>query len=171
MRVSALAFAALLSVVSAKKINMHCDFAADHTGMVQEAYCCRDFVPARGNPKANEAMDCMYTLRRLNLGYPANQSGCTGDNLKVPQMCEDQSRPACCYAIVSCNEITLNLGFTNTGRPRCRVPRRSVPPTSSSWMPRMFKRGGHCLISQLSLLNGLRTALESDDWMPMIAVE
>ena len=59
MRVSALVLAAALSMVSAKKINMHCDFAADNTGMVQSAYCCRDMKPARGNSKVNEAMDCM----------------------------------------------------------------------------------------------------------------
>ena len=64
MRVSALAFAAILSLVSAKQINMHCNFAEDHTGMVQQPYCCRDLVPARGNSKANEALDCMYN----NLG-------------------------------------------------------------------------------------------------------
>ncbi|KAJ5581629.1 hypothetical protein N7535_000249 [Penicillium sp. DV-2018c] len=79
MRVSALAFVAVLSLVSAKKINMHCNFAEDHTGMVQSPYCCRDFVPARNNAKANEALDC--------------------DQLTVPQLCEDQSRPACCYTI------------------------------------------------------------------------
>ena len=61
MRVSALAFAAVLSLVSAKKINMHCKFAEDNTGMVQQPYCCRDMAPARGNPKANEALDCMYS--------------------------------------------------------------------------------------------------------------
>jgi hypothetical protein len=60
MRVSALAFAAILSLVSAKKINMHCNFAEDHTGMVQSPFCCRDLVSARGNPKANEAFDCMF---------------------------------------------------------------------------------------------------------------
>ena len=60
MRVSALFFAAVLSLASAKNINMHCNFAEDHTGMVQEPYCCRDMTPARGNPKANEAMDCKY---------------------------------------------------------------------------------------------------------------
>ncbi|KAJ5767408.1 uncharacterized protein N7511_005024 [Penicillium nucicola] len=79
MRVSALFFAAVLSLASAKQINMHCKFAEDHTGMVQEPYCCRDMTPARGNSKANEAMDC--------------------DSLKEPQLCEDQSRPACCYSI------------------------------------------------------------------------
>ncbi|CAI7567033.1 unnamed protein product [Penicillium bialowiezense] len=79
MRVSALILAAALSVVSAKKINMHCEFAADNTGMVQSAYCCRDLKAARGNSKANEGMDC--------------------DALSEPQLCEDQSRPACCYPI------------------------------------------------------------------------
>ncbi|CAG8003947.1 unnamed protein product [Penicillium salamii] len=79
MRITALVFAAALSLVSAKKINMHCEFAADDTGMVQSPYCCRDLGPARGNSKANEAMDC--------------------DALDLPQMCEDQSRPACCYPI------------------------------------------------------------------------
>lgn len=63
MRITALVFAAALSLVSAKKINMHCEFAADDTGMVQSPYCCRDLGPARGNSKANEAMDCMYIFR------------------------------------------------------------------------------------------------------------
>ncbi|KAJ5458485.1 hypothetical protein N7475_009873 [Penicillium sp. IBT 31633x] len=79
MRVSAFAFAAVLSLVSAKNINMRCEFAADKTGMVQQPFCCRDLTVARGNSKVNEAMDC--------------------DLLEQPQLCEDQSRPACCYTI------------------------------------------------------------------------
>ncbi|KAJ5407409.1 hypothetical protein N7465_008693 [Penicillium sp. CMV-2018d] len=79
MRVSALAFAAILSLASAKKINMHCNFAEDDTGMVQQPFCCRDMAPLRGNSKANEGTDC--------------------DQLDQPQLCEDQSRPACCYTI------------------------------------------------------------------------
>lgn len=58
MRVSAFAFAAVLSLVSAKNINMRCEFAADKTGMVQQPFCCRDLTVARGNSKVNEAMDC-----------------------------------------------------------------------------------------------------------------
>ncbi|KAJ5167276.1 uncharacterized protein N7482_006057 [Penicillium canariense] len=82
MRVSAfvIALATTLAVESsAKKINMSCRFAADHTGMVQYPYCCRDMKPARHNAQANQATDC--------------------EQLKVPQLCEDQSRPACCYTI------------------------------------------------------------------------
>lgn len=59
MRLSALAFTAILSLVSAKNINMRCEFAADKTGMVQQPFCCRDLTVARGNSKVNEAMDCM----------------------------------------------------------------------------------------------------------------
>ncbi|KAF3397984.1 hypothetical protein F1880_006177 [Penicillium rolfsii] len=86
MRVSTfiVALATTLAVESAaesapKKINMSCKFAADHTGMMQYPYCCRDMKPARNNAKANEAMDCQQ--------------------LTEPQLCEDQSRPACCYTI------------------------------------------------------------------------
>ncbi|KAJ9489560.1 hypothetical protein VN97_g3701 [Penicillium thymicola] len=85
MRVLALAFAAILSLASAKKINMHCNFAEDDTGMVQQPFCCRDMAPARGNSKANEATDCILLF--------------LGDQLDQPQLCEDQSRPACCYTI------------------------------------------------------------------------
>ncbi|CAL5865845.1 uncharacterized protein PFLUO_LOCUS51 [Penicillium psychrofluorescens] len=74
------AFVSTLALgVESKKINMQCGFAADHTGMIQQPYCCRGFKPAEHNPKANQATDC--------------------DELKVPQLCEDQSRPACCYTI------------------------------------------------------------------------
>lgn len=55
---SVLAIAVTLAVGSAKNINMHCGFAQDHTGMIQEPFCCRDMKSARGNPKANEAEDC-----------------------------------------------------------------------------------------------------------------
>ncbi|KAJ5578518.1 uncharacterized protein N7459_007482 [Penicillium hispanicum] len=80
MRVSsALVVLATLGLASAKKINMHCEFAADRTGMIQQPYCCRDMKPAEHNAKANEAQDC--------------------DQLQQPQLCEDQSRPACCYQI------------------------------------------------------------------------
>ncbi|KAJ6110949.1 hypothetical protein N7486_003184 [Penicillium sp. IBT 16267x] len=68
-----------LALGSANKINMSCEFAQDKTGMVQSPYCCRDLVSARGNPKANTATDCVL--------------------LKTPQLCEDKSRPACCYEI------------------------------------------------------------------------
>lgn len=63
MRVSAivLALATTLSLGVAEKINMSCDFAADHTGMMQQPYCCRDMKPARNNAKANEAEDCMFS--------------------------------------------------------------------------------------------------------------
>ncbi|CAI7607337.1 unnamed protein product [Penicillium glandicola] len=91
MRVSALVFAAVLSLASAKKINMSCSFAADHTGMVQQPYCCRDLVPARGNSNANEAVDC--------------------DQLTQPQMCDDQSRPACCYTIGAKKICTSHVIF------------------------------------------------------------
>lgn len=63
MRVSTfiVALATTLAVESAaKKINMSCLFAADHTGMIQYPFCCRDMKPARGNPKANEALDCEF---------------------------------------------------------------------------------------------------------------
>lgn len=56
----ALALATTLSLGWAEKINMHCEFAADKTGMIQQPYCCRDMKPARNNPKANEAEDCMF---------------------------------------------------------------------------------------------------------------
>ncbi|KAJ5226255.1 hypothetical protein N7468_007480 [Penicillium chermesinum] len=80
MRVSVLVtLASALALGSAKKINMSCSFAADHSGMIQQPYCCRDLVPAQNNGKANEATDCVL--------------------LKEPQMCEDESRPACCYDI------------------------------------------------------------------------
>ncbi|KAJ5161853.1 hypothetical protein N7492_007245 [Penicillium capsulatum] len=80
MRISiVLAFATTLALGSAKQINMHCGFAADKTAMIQQPYCCRDMQPARNNAKANEAEDCVM--------------------LKQPQLCEDQSRPACCYEI------------------------------------------------------------------------
>ncbi|GLI80878.1 hypothetical protein PoHVEF18_009238 [Penicillium ochrochloron] len=82
MRVSTfiVALATTLAVESAaKKINMSCKFAADHTGMLQYPFCCRDMKPARNNAKANEALDCQQ--------------------LTEPQLCEDQSRPACCYTI------------------------------------------------------------------------
>ncbi|KAJ5204813.1 uncharacterized protein N7498_005692 [Penicillium cinerascens] len=88
MRVSAIvvAFASVVSlsvaqsaIVKDDRINMSCDFAQDKTGMLQYPYCCRDFKPLRGNPHSNEAEDC--------------------DLLQAPQLCEDQSRPACCYTI------------------------------------------------------------------------
>lgn len=62
MRVSAIAVTLVtsLSLGWAEKINMHCDFAADNTGMIQQPYCCRDMKPARHNAKANEAEDCMF---------------------------------------------------------------------------------------------------------------
>lgn len=62
MRASAiiLALATTLSLGVAEKINMHCEFAADKTGMMQQPYCCRDMKPARNNAKANEAEDCMF---------------------------------------------------------------------------------------------------------------
>jgi hypothetical protein len=47
-------------VGSATKINMSCKFAADHTGMVQTPYCCRDLQANENNPKVNEATDCMF---------------------------------------------------------------------------------------------------------------
>ncbi|KAJ5211018.1 hypothetical protein N7491_010834 [Penicillium cf. griseofulvum] len=93
MRVSAFAFAAVLSLVSAKQINMHCNFAEDHTGMIQQPYCCRDMEPARGNSKANQALDC--------------------DLLTLPQLCEDQSRPACCYTIGAKKICTSHVIFQN----------------------------------------------------------
>jgi hypothetical protein len=65
MRVSTfiVALATTLAVESAaKKINMSCKFAADHTGMLQYPFCCRDMKPARNNAKANEALDCEFTL-------------------------------------------------------------------------------------------------------------
>ncbi|KAJ5704011.1 hypothetical protein N7493_011149 [Penicillium malachiteum] len=80
MRFSSVVIVAMtLALGSAKDINMSCQFAQDHTGMVQQPYCCRDMTSARGNPKANEAEDCVL--------------------IKKPQLCEDQSRPACCYPI------------------------------------------------------------------------
>jgi hypothetical protein len=68
MRVSAIlvAFVSTLALgVESKKINMHCGFAADHTGMIQQPYCCRDFKPAENNPKANQATDCMFLFGDL----------------------------------------------------------------------------------------------------------
>lgn len=60
MRLSiVLAFATTMALGSAKKINMHCSFAADKTAMIQQPYCCRDMAPARNNAKANEASDCL----------------------------------------------------------------------------------------------------------------
>ncbi|KAJ5388456.1 hypothetical protein N7509_010997 [Penicillium cosmopolitanum] len=81
MRVSAtiLALATTLALGSAAKINMSCKFASDHTGMVQTPYCCRGLKANENNPKINEATDCKA--------------------LSQPQLCEDQSRPACCYEI------------------------------------------------------------------------
>ncbi|KAF7713703.1 Uncharacterized protein PECH_000901 [Penicillium ucsense] len=76
-----------------QKINMSCKFAADHTGMVQYPYCCRDMKPARNNAKANEAVDCQL--------------------LTVPQLCEDQSRPACCYTIGPKKICTSHVIFQN----------------------------------------------------------
>lgn len=55
------AFVSTLALgVESKKINMQCGFAADHTGMIQQPYCCRGFKPAEHNPKANQATDCMF---------------------------------------------------------------------------------------------------------------
>ncbi|KAJ5126749.1 hypothetical protein N7448_007528 [Penicillium atrosanguineum] len=88
MRVSAvvLTFASIMSLGAAQsaivkddRINMSCDFAQDKTGMLQYPYCCRDLQPLRSNSKSNQAEDC--------------------DLLQKPQLCEDQSRPACCYTI------------------------------------------------------------------------
>ncbi|KAJ5970373.1 uncharacterized protein N7479_000291 [Penicillium vulpinum] len=93
MRVTVFAFAAVLSLASATNINMHCNFAEDHTGMVQQPYCCRDLVPARGNNKANEALDC--------------------DELTQPQLCDDESRPACCYTIGAKKICTSHVIFQN----------------------------------------------------------
>ncbi|KAJ5682762.1 hypothetical protein N7462_005927 [Penicillium macrosclerotiorum] len=76
---------------SAKKINMSCKFAADKTGMMQYPYCCRDLKAARHNPKANEAEDCVQ--------------------LTEPQLCEDQSRPACCYTIAQKKICTSHVIF------------------------------------------------------------
>ncbi|KAJ5221862.1 uncharacterized protein N7469_010749 [Penicillium citrinum] len=95
MRVSAtiVALATTLALGSATKINMSCKFAADHTGMVQEPYCCRDLKPALNNAKVNEARDCKV--------------------LKQPQLCEDQSRPACCYEIGPKKICTSHVIFQN----------------------------------------------------------
>lgn len=69
MRVAILAtLVSTLALGSAKKINMHCSFSADHSGMIQEPYCCRDLVPARNNAKANEATDC-WCSHNLEFGY------------------------------------------------------------------------------------------------------
>lgn len=63
MRVSiVIAFATTLALGSAKKINMHCGFAADKTAMIQQPYCCRDMQPAMNNAKANEAEDCLSSF-------------------------------------------------------------------------------------------------------------
>ncbi|KAJ5089303.1 hypothetical protein N7532_007987 [Penicillium argentinense] len=101
MRVSAVLFTltSTLALGSATKINMSCDFAKDHTGMVQSPYCCRDLKPAMNNPKlkngqtVNEAEDCK--------------------SLKTPQLCEDQSRPACCYEIGPKKICTSHAVFQN----------------------------------------------------------
>lgn len=100
---------------SEQKINMSCKFAADHTGMVQYPYCCRDMQPAKNNAKSNEATDCTYHmiprhLSRTFCGGPQDQPQrdgkmltyflLAGQLLTEPQLCEDQSRPACCYTIV-----------------------------------------------------------------------
>lgn len=62
MRVAVLVtLVSTLALGSAKKINMHCGFSADHSGMIQEPYCCRDLTPAQNNAKANEATDCAYS--------------------------------------------------------------------------------------------------------------
>lgn len=93
-----------LAVSQATKINMHCSFAADHTGMIQQPYCCRDLQPARHNPKANQATDCMLPSQfGMILNGPEMLTTFTiaGMQLKKPQLCEDKSRPACCYTIVS----------------------------------------------------------------------
>lgn len=62
MRASAilLTLATSLSLGWAEQINMHCGFAADNTGMIQQPYCCRDMQPAPNNAKANVASDCMF---------------------------------------------------------------------------------------------------------------
>ncbi|EPS25618.1 hypothetical protein POX_c03995 [Penicillium oxalicum] len=78
---------------SEQKINMSCKFAADHTGMVQYPYCCRDMQPAKNNAKSNEATDCQL--------------------LTEPQLCEDQSRPACCYTIGPKKICTSHVIFQN----------------------------------------------------------
>ncbi|KAJ5919476.1 hypothetical protein N7454_009311 [Penicillium verhagenii] len=90
---STFAIAITLALGSASKINMSCQFAQDKTGMVQSPYCCRDLTPARGNPKANTAKDCVL--------------------LKTPQLCEDQSRPACCYDIGPEKICTSHAIFQN----------------------------------------------------------
>ncbi|KAJ5901721.1 hypothetical protein N7495_002249 [Penicillium taxi] len=87
----AIMFASTLALASATKINMHCEFAQDKTGMVQSPYCCRDLKSARNNPKVNEANDC--------------------DLLTQPQLCEDQSRPACCYSIEKKKICTSHVIF------------------------------------------------------------
>ncbi|KAJ5091307.1 hypothetical protein NUU61_006177 [Penicillium alfredii] len=81
MRVSSIlvALATTLALGEAKKINMHCNFAADKSGMIQQPYCCRDLKPAPNNGNINEASDC--------------------ELIQEPQLCEDRSRPACCYEI------------------------------------------------------------------------
>lgn len=105
MRFSSVVFVAMtLALGSAKKINMSCEFAQDKTGMVQSPYCCRDLVSARGNPKANTATDCMHSTRWAvySKGLSSQLINITaGVLLKTPQLCEDKSRPACCYEIVS----------------------------------------------------------------------
>lgn len=89
---------------------MHCNFAEDDTGMVQQPFCCRDMAPARGNSKANEATDCMYN-NIVIFGHwdLSNSLLFLGDQLDQPQLCEDQSRPACCYTIVSFVPVNLAL--------------------------------------------------------------
>ena len=107
MRVSAtiLALATTLALGSAAKINMSCKFASDHTGMVQTPYCCRGLKANEKNPKVNEATDCMFCSADvfanvlLKILTPR-----IGKALSQPQLCEDQSRPACCYEIVSQTE-------------------------------------------------------------------
>ena len=72
MRVSTFlaALATTLAVESAaqetQKINMSCQFASDHTGMMQYPFCCRDMKPARNNAKANEATDCESAIGPLS---------------------------------------------------------------------------------------------------------
>ncbi|KAJ5765140.1 hypothetical protein N7520_004699 [Penicillium odoratum] len=90
---SAVVIAITLAMGSASKINMSCQFAQDKTGMVQNPYCCRDLTAARGNPKANTAEDCVL--------------------LTEPQLCEDQSRPACCYEIGPQKVCTSHVVFQN----------------------------------------------------------
>lgn len=149
MRFSSVIFVAMtLALGSAKKINMSCEFAQDKTGMVQSPYCCRDLVSARGNPKANTATDCMYLTHSFlwgrGLSSPLTRIN-AGVLLTSPQLCEDKSRPACCYEIVSDSSIK----YTDwTGRVLImlsyRAKRRSVRPTLFSRMRQMFRSAkGH----------------------------